>query len=96
MQSLVRVFRRSGFTVHGMFIFGYPMPPGVEFSMPLRERVQRFKNFIRRAKIDTAQVLLPVPLPGTALRRRLRTKIGSTDPRCLDTTTVLPYSSPMT
>jgi radical SAM superfamily enzyme YgiQ (UPF0313 family) len=60
------------FTVHGMFIFGYPMPPGVEFRMPLRERVQRFKSFIRQARIDTAQVLLPVPLPGTALRRRLQ------------------------
>ncbi len=72
MLSLVRVFRRAGFTVHGMFIFGYPMPPGVEFTMPLAERVQRFKSFIHRAKIDTAQVLLPVPLPGTALRRRLQ------------------------
>ena len=71
MLSLVQVFRRSGFTVHGMFIFGYPMPPGVEFHMPLDERVRRFKSFIRRAKIDTVQVLLPVPLPGTALRRRL-------------------------
>jgi radical SAM superfamily enzyme YgiQ (UPF0313 family) len=71
MLSLVQVFRRFGFTVHGMFIFGYPMPPGVEFTMPLHERVRRFKSFIRRAKIDTAQVLLPVPLPGTALRSRL-------------------------
>ncbi len=71
MLSLVQVFRRFGFTVHGMFIFGYPMPPGVEFTMPLDERVQRFKSFIHRAKIDTVQVLLPVPLPGTALRRRL-------------------------
>ncbi len=72
MLSLVQIYRRLGFTVHGMFIFGYPMPPGVEFTMPLAERVQRFKSFIRRAKIDTAQVLLPVPLPGTALRRRLQ------------------------
>lgn len=72
MLSLVQVFHRFGFTVHGMFIFGYPMPPGVEFTMPLGERVERFKSFIRRAKIDTAQVMLPVPLPGTALRRRLQ------------------------
>ena len=71
MLSLVQVFRRCGFTVHGMFIFGYPMPPGVDFTMPLHERVRRFKSFIRRAQIDTAQVLLPVPLPGTALRHRL-------------------------
>lgn len=71
MLSLVEVFRRFGFTVHGMFIFGYPMAPGVQFTMPISERVRRFKSFIGRAKIDTVQVLLPVPLPGTALRHRL-------------------------
>jgi hypothetical protein len=33
--------------------------------------MHRFRSFIRKAKIDTVQVLLPVPLPGTGLRRRL-------------------------
>jgi radical SAM superfamily enzyme YgiQ (UPF0313 family) len=33
--------------------------------------VKRFRRFIRKARIDTLQVLLPVPLPGTELRRRL-------------------------
>jgi radical SAM superfamily enzyme YgiQ (UPF0313 family) len=71
MLSLVRVFHQFGFLIHGMFIFGYPLADPGSFHMPVWERVQRFRSFIRRAKIDTVQVLLPVPLPGTGLRRRL-------------------------
>jgi len=71
MLSLVRVFHRFGFIVHGMFIFGYPAREDVAFTMPIQERVHRFKRFIRRSRIDTVQVLLPVPLPGTELRQRL-------------------------
>ncbi len=71
MLSLVRVFHQFGFLIHGMFIFGYPLAQPASFRMSARERVQRFRSFIRRAKIDTVQVLLPVPLPGTGLRRRL-------------------------
>lgn len=71
MLSLTRIFHKFGFMVHGMFIFGYPQGQQVTFKMPVKERVRHFRNFIRRAKIDTVQVLLPVPLPGTELRRRL-------------------------
>jgi len=71
MLSLVRVFHQFGFLIHGMFIFGYPLAERTSFAMSARERVQRFRRFIRKAKIDTVQVLLPVPLPGTGLRRRL-------------------------
>jgi len=71
MLSLVRVFRRHGFWVHGMFIFGYPAGPDAQFTMPMGERVKRFRRFIRKSGIDSVQVLLPVPLPGTELRRRL-------------------------
>jgi radical SAM superfamily enzyme YgiQ (UPF0313 family) len=71
MLSLVRVFHQFGFLIHGMFIFGYPLAEPASFRMPARKRVQRFRSFIRKAKIDTVQVLLPVPLPGTGLRRRL-------------------------
>ncbi len=71
MLSLTKVFRKFGFWIHGMFIFGYPMEEKVNFRMPVRERVKRYRKFIRKAKIDTVQVLLPVPLPGTRLRRRL-------------------------
>ena len=72
MLSLTRVFHKLGFLVHGMFIFGYPMKEGVNFRMPASERVKRFRSFIKKAKIDTVQVLLPVPLPGTELRHRLQ------------------------
>jgi len=71
MVTWARVFHKFGFLVHGMFIFGYPMKDGVEFKMPASERVRRFKKFISDAKIDTVQLLLPVPLPGTELTKRL-------------------------
>jgi len=71
MMSLVRVFHRFGFIVHGMFIFGYPAREAVAFTMPIKDRMYRFKQFIRKARLDTVQVLLPVPLPGTELRNRL-------------------------
>ncbi|MBN1354468.1 MAG: B12-binding domain-containing radical SAM protein [Candidatus Omnitrophica bacterium] len=72
MLAFTKTFRKAGFLVHGMFIFGYPMKKGIDFRMPVVERVKRFKNFIRKAKIDTIQVMLPVPLPGTELRQRLK------------------------
>jgi radical SAM superfamily enzyme YgiQ (UPF0313 family) len=71
MLSLTSIFHKFGFLVHGMFIFGYPMEEKVNFKMPASERVKRFRKFIKKAKIDTVQVLLPVPLPGTRLRQRL-------------------------
>jgi radical SAM superfamily enzyme YgiQ (UPF0313 family) len=71
MLSLVRVFHQFGFLIHGMFIFGYPLVEPTSFAMSARERVRRFRSFIHKAGIDTVQVLLPVPLPGTGLRRRL-------------------------
>ncbi len=74
MVTLARIFHRFGFLVHGMFIFGYPMKEGVEFRMGARERVKRFKHFIRKARLDTIQVLLPGPLPGTELRKRLESR----------------------
>jgi radical SAM superfamily enzyme YgiQ (UPF0313 family) len=72
MVSLARTFSEFGFLVHGMFIFGYPLKTGQKFEMPGAERVKRYRHFIRKAKIDTVQVLLPVPMPGTELRRRLQ------------------------
>jgi len=71
MLSLAGIFHKFGFLVHGMFIFGYPMQSGVDFKMPVKERVKRFRGFIKKAKLDTIQVLLPVPLPGTELTARL-------------------------
>jgi len=71
MISLVRIYHKFGFLVHGMFIFGYPASEGAEFKMLAKERIKRFRSFIKKARIDTVQVLLPVPLPGTELRQRL-------------------------
>ena len=72
MISLTKVFHQFGFLVHGMFIFGYPLKEKKDFHMDAEERISRYKWFIRKAKIDTVQLLLPVPLPGTELRERLK------------------------
>jgi len=71
MLSLARIFHKFGFFVHGMFILGYPLKENANFKMSVKERIRRYRDFIRSAKIDTVQVLLPVPLPGTELRHRL-------------------------
>jgi len=72
MISLARKFHQAGFFIHGMFIFGYPAAEGVKFFMPAQERIQRYREFIRQARLDSVQVLLPAPLPGTELTRRLK------------------------
>ncbi len=72
MLSLTKIFHRYGFLVHGMFIFGYPMPEGISFNMPAQERIKRYRQFIRKARLDTVQIMNPVPLPGTRLRERLK------------------------
>jgi len=71
MLALTKTFHKFGFLIHGMFIFGYPVKEGVNFIMSARQRVEHFRNIIKKAKIDTIQVLLPGPLPGTELRHRL-------------------------
>jgi len=73
MISLVKAYRKHGFFIHGMFIFGYPSlekPQGKD-EIPMKERIKAFREFIRKARLDTIQILLPVPLPGTELRKRL-------------------------
>ncbi len=72
MVSLSRMYSKAGFLVHGMFIFGYPMGEGVDFRMPAKERIRHFRKFIKQSAVDSVQVLLPVPLPGTQLTQRLR------------------------
>jgi hypothetical protein len=39
--------------------------------MDADERVRHFRRFIRKAKLATVQVLLPIPIPGTELYERL-------------------------
>ncbi|MFZ2146036.1 MAG: radical SAM protein [Sedimentisphaerales bacterium] len=72
MLSMTRTFHKSGFFVHGMFIFCYPLKDNSGFKMSVNERAKCYKDFIRKAKIDTVQILLPVPIPGTELRGRLQ------------------------
>jgi radical SAM superfamily enzyme YgiQ (UPF0313 family) len=72
MIDLTRLYRRAGFRIHGMFIFGYPAQKGQPFNMGAEDRVRHFRRFIRKARLDTVQVLLPIPLPGTELTARLR------------------------
>jgi radical SAM superfamily enzyme YgiQ (UPF0313 family) len=71
MVSWAKIFHKFGFLVHGMFIFGYPLKDSAGLDIPVEERVRCYKDFIVKAKIDTVQVLLPVPMPGTELRHRL-------------------------
>ena len=66
----LNIYHQFGFFIHGMMIFGYPEKPERRINLPLSERVAKFKKFVRH--LDTAQVLLPVPLPGTELTERLR------------------------
>lgn len=66
------LFHQYGFFIHGMFIFGYPAKAEISCrSIPPMEKADRFRTFIKQAKIDTLQVLLTIPLPGTELRERL-------------------------
>jgi len=71
MISLSRLYSQAGFWVHGMFIFGYPRANDSNFRMPAKERIRHFRRFIKQARLNTVQVLLPVPLPGTELTHRL-------------------------
>lgn len=72
MLALTRMYHKAGFLIHGMFIFGYPMPKGINFRMSAEERVKRFRAFIAKARVDTIQVMMPGPLAGTELRQRLQ------------------------
>jgi len=64
-------FHKNKFFIHGMFIFGYPKKLKNNPSLSLDETVKRFSAFIKKANIDTIQVLITIPLPGTELRKRL-------------------------
>ena len=71
MIGMTRLYHKAGFLVHGMFIFGYPLPDSLRLQISPAERVRRFKTFIKKTRLDTIQVLLPIPLPGTELTERL-------------------------
>jgi radical SAM superfamily enzyme YgiQ (UPF0313 family) len=83
MIALSRVFYQAGFLIHGMFIFGYPLENDASIRIPARERVRHYRRFIKKAKIDTIQVLLPVPLPGTKFTQRLKQENRIFSPRSI-------------
>lgn len=68
MVKWTEIYHSFGFFIHGMFIFGYP---GIKTPLSARERMNRFKTFIKQAKLDTIQVLKPIPVVGSELRVRL-------------------------
>ncbi len=74
MLKQIRTLRGEGFMLHGMFIFGYPIQSReVDVSgADYKGQARAFMDFIRRAKLDTIQVLKAVPIPGTRLFRRLK------------------------
>ncbi|MBF0541365.1 MAG: B12-binding domain-containing radical SAM protein [Nitrospirae bacterium] len=75
MIEWTNTFHRYGFYIHGMFIFGYPRIRDIgdigDNVVPLEKKVEIFKEFIKKSNLDTVQVLLTIPLPGTQLRERL-------------------------
>ncbi len=72
MLAWTRKFKKQHVRIHGMFIFGYPGKTSGNNSISVRDSVIQYQRFIRKSNIDTLQLLLTIPLPGTELRARLK------------------------
>lgn len=74
LDEYTQTLKSYGFFIHGMFIIGYPTfkDSRCKLKMSIKERADRFWEFISRNKIDTVQVVKPVPLPGTILAKKLK------------------------
>lgn len=72
MLKLTRLYKNMGARIHGMFIFAYPGKSESGTSCTLESYIESFWDFIRKSKIDTLQLLMAIPLPGTELRERLK------------------------
>lgn len=77
MLERTRKFKRAGFFIHAMMIFGYPLksPRSEEDQMSARELGDLFWQFLKqasRAGVDTLKILLPSPIVGTPLHSRLK------------------------
>jgi len=66
----------KSFYLHGMFIFGYPEFQGSKYKslLSLKQKAKVYTTFFRKAKIDSVQVFKAVPLPGSELRRKLKSE----------------------
>lgn len=69
MLEWTKTLRRF-FWIHGMFMVGYPLKEKGN-AISVEEKIKLFKKFIKKASLDTIQVLHTVPIVGTALRERL-------------------------
>ncbi|MFQ5862427.1 MAG: B12-binding domain-containing radical SAM protein [Candidatus Brocadiales bacterium] len=74
LDEYTQTLKSYGFFIHGMFILGYPtfQDSYHKLGMSIRERANKFWEFINRNKIDTVQIVKPVPLPGTILSKKLK------------------------
>ena len=70
MVKWTKIFHSFGFFVHGMFIFGYPSEKKI-IEISVEERTTHLKKFIRQCRLDSVQILRPVPIVGSELRKRL-------------------------
>lgn len=75
MLNWTAIWKKFGFKIQGMFIFNYPKHrQAIEISgcrCDVNEVAKTYRRFIRQGRIDTVQVLLPIPLPGTEFRKWL-------------------------
>ena len=70
MVKWTKIFHSFGFFIHGMFIFGYPLKEKVAV-ISAKGRMRRLKKFIRQCRLDTVQILRPIPIAGADLRLRM-------------------------
>lgn len=71
MLEWTRKFKKMHARIHGMFIFGYPLKEKQLSIADVHSHAAEYWRFIRKSNIDTLQILLAIPLPGTGLRDRL-------------------------
>ena len=72
MLQLTRLYKKQGVRIHGMFIFAYPRDSTDPPPYSLAEYKKVFWKFIKKSGINSLQLLLAIPLPGTRLRERLK------------------------
>lgn len=70
MLEYTKIWRKH-FRVHGMFMIGYPLQNN-EPSPSAKEIFETYKWFIRHAHLDSVQILIAGPVPGSDLERRMR------------------------
>ncbi|MBI9098396.1 MAG: B12-binding domain-containing radical SAM protein [Spirochaetaceae bacterium] len=71
MMKWTRLFKDQKVRIHGMFIFAYPQKDENRSDYSIEEKIARYWDFIKKSHLDTLQLLLAIPLPGTRLRTRL-------------------------